>query len=85
MRACLLNVVCVLLFAGAAAGLSACSSAQIGASPVLTTPKGTYTVTVTAKQVGSKTVPGSTPGTVVLVQGNGNQMSIPFTMSVAVQ
>lgn len=85
LRGSLLSIVCLILFSGAVAGVSGCSTAQIGAAPVLTTPKGTYTVSVTAKQVGSKTVPGSTAGTTVSVQGNGNQMSIPFTMSVVVQ
>jgi hypothetical protein len=84
-RTPLLRVVGLLLFTGAALGLSACSTKDISAVPVLTTPQGTYNITVTAKQVGSKTVPGSTPGTTVTVQGNGNQMSYPFQMSVVVQ
>ena len=85
LRASLLSVLCLLLFSGMVTGLSACSTAQIGAAPILTTPKGTYNVIVTAKQVGSKIVPGNTPGTTVNVQGNGNVMSIPYTVSVLVQ
>jgi hypothetical protein len=80
----LLKVVCLLFFTGIALGLSACSSANITENPVLTTPKGSYTITVTAKQAGSKMVPGPL-GTPVVVEGDGLQMSIPFTMNVAVQ
>lgn len=85
LRTSLLNVICLLVFTGAVLSVSACGTGQIGATPILTTPTGTYSITVTAKQTGSKTIPGSTPGTTVVVQGNGNQMSIPFTMSVTVQ
>ena len=79
------NVVCLLFLSGAIAGVAACGSGQTGNAAVLTTPAGSYTVTVTAKQVGSKTVPGNSPGTTQTVQGNGNQMSIPFTVGVTVQ
>jgi sugar lactone lactonase YvrE len=85
LRSSLLRVICLLLFASAVASVSACSSAQIGSAPILTTPKGTYNITVTAKQAGSRTVPGANPGTTAVVVGNGNQMSIPFTMNVVVQ
>jgi hypothetical protein len=85
LRSALISGMCLLLFSGAIAGLSACSTAQIGTTPILTTQKGTYTITVTAKQVGSKVIPGSTPGTTQTVYGNGNQMSIPFTMTLNVQ
>jgi hypothetical protein len=86
LRASLLGIVCVLLFSGMAAGLSACGTAQIGTASVLTTPKGTYTVTVTARQVGTKLVPNSPANLPPLtVQGNGNLMSLPFTMTVVVQ
>jgi hypothetical protein len=85
LRSALLSGMCLLLFSGAIAGLSACSTAQIGTTPILTTQKGTYTITVTAKQVGSKVIPGNTPGTTQTVYGNGNQMSIPFTMTLNVQ
>ncbi len=69
---------------GAVLGLSSCSSKQLGAAPVLTTPAGSYSVRVTAKQTGSKVVPGSQPGTTVTVYGNQNQMSIPYTVNVVV-
>jgi hypothetical protein len=86
LRVSLLHLVVAMIFSGAMFGLSACSSANISAIPSLSTPKGTYTITVTAKQAGSKQVPNPTPGGApITVNGNGNQMSIPFTMSVTVQ
>jgi hypothetical protein len=85
-HAAVLRMLCLLALSGSAVtGLTACSSANISASPILTTPKGTYTITVNAKQVGSKSVPGSSPGTTVTVPGNQNQMSIPFTMQLTIQ
>jgi hypothetical protein len=86
LRTSLLRVVCLLLFCGTVVGLSSCSTANIAPNPVLTTPKGTYTITVTAKQTGSKTVPNPNgAGNPVPVFGNGNQMSMPFTINVTVQ
>jgi hypothetical protein len=66
-------------------GLSACGTAQIGTTPILATPKGTYNITVTAKQTGSKFVPNAKTGLPQAVYGTGNLMSLPFTMSVVVQ
>jgi hypothetical protein len=86
LRASLSRVICLPLFCGTVVCLSSCSTANITPNPVLTTPKGTYTITVTAKQTGSITVPNPTTGGAPLpVYGNGNQMSIPFTMMVTVQ
>ncbi len=85
LKGLVLTAVSVMLCGGLMAGVTACSSKQLSAAPILTTPTGTYTVTVTAKQTGSKVVPGSQPGTTVTVYGNHNQVSIPFTMSVAVK
>ncbi len=82
----LVDLLPLLLCSLSILGLGACSSANITAVPVLTTPKGTYTITVTAKQTGSKTVPNPTSGGAPLtVYGNGNQMSVPFTMNVTIQ
>ncbi len=86
LRASLMRVICLLLFSGTVAGLCSCSTANISTPPVLTTPKGTYNITVTAKQTGSKTVPNPViGGAPISVFGNGNQMSMLFTMSVTVQ
>jgi hypothetical protein len=84
-RISLFNVLCLFVLTGAAAGVSACGSGTSGTgAPILTTPAGTYAVTVTAKQTGSKTVT-NTDGTTTAVYGNGNQVSIPFSVSVVVQ
>lgn len=86
MRAGLLGLLPILVCSFSLFGLNACSSANITAVPTLSTPKGTYTITVTAKQAGSKTVPNPTlGGAPITVYGNGNQMSVPFTMNVTVQ
>ena len=45
----------------------------------------TYDVTVTAKEVGSTTIPGSTPGSTTTIYGNQNQVSLPFTVNVTIQ
>jgi hypothetical protein len=85
LRVSLFNAVCLLFLTGMLAGVVACGSGTTGNAPILTTPSGTYAVTVTAKQVGSKTVPGSLPGTTQTVYGSGNLMSLPFTVNVTVQ
>jgi sugar lactone lactonase YvrE len=86
LRGLVLTTICVLLCGGMVAGLTSCSSKQLGATPQLTTPAGTYTVTVTAKQTGSKVVPNPTAGGAPLtVYGTGSEMSIPFTMSITVK
>ncbi len=86
LRVSLFSVLCILMLSGMVAGVVACGSGQKSTNvPVLNTPAGTYNVTVTAKQTGSKTVPGSLPGTTVVVSGNGNLMSLPFTLNVTVQ
>jgi hypothetical protein len=86
LRVSLFNVICLLFVSGMVAGVAACGSGTTGnASTTTGTPAGTYTVTVTAKQVGTKVVPGSLPGTTVTVAGDGLLMSLPFTVNVTVQ
>jgi hypothetical protein len=86
LRKAVFSVMTMLLLAAAITGLSACSTANISQAAVLTTPKGTYTITVTAKEAGSKQVPNSIAGAApITVYGNGNQVSVPFTMSVTIQ
>lgn len=77
------KLACVLLLGGSAGALSSCSTSNINPNPQLTTPKGTYAVTITAKQTGSKVVTTLTGP--VTVSGSGNQMSLLFTMNVVVQ
>ena len=66
---------------GILAGASGCSTTQLGGNTAQVTPAGTYTVQVTAKQVGSEVITQN-PG---ITYGNGNQMSLPFTMQVTIQ
>jgi hypothetical protein len=50
---------------------------------VLTTPAGTYAVTVTAEQVGSQVI--TLPTGPITIYGSQNQVSLPFTLSVTVK
>jgi hypothetical protein len=81
LRGSLPTLVCLLICSGIMAGISGCSTKQLGTTTGNPTPAGTYTVIVTAKQVGSQVIT-QYPG---IVYGNSNQMSLPFTMSVTVQ
>ena len=81
LRGRMLLALCILVCGGVMAGLSGCSTTQLGTSTATASPAGTYTVIVTAKQVGSQVIT-QTPG---VVYGNQNQMSLPFTMNVTVQ
>lgn len=83
LRQFLLTAACVLACGVMIAGVTACSSKQFGSAPVLNTPSGSYTISVTAKQTGSKVV--IVGGAPVTISGNHNLMSVPFTMNVTVQ
>ncbi|MGI4829987.1 MAG: hypothetical protein ACRYFU_17585 [Janthinobacterium lividum] len=85
LRERLMKTVCLLLISGAALGVSACNSAILGQAATQASPSGTYQVSVTAKQVGSQTVPGTSAGTTSVTQGDGNQMSIPFAVTLIVK
>jgi sugar lactone lactonase YvrE len=81
MRGRLLTLVCLLLCSGVLAGISGCGTKQLGTtSGSTTTPAGTYSVIVTAKQVGSQVITANP----YIVYGDGNQMSLPFTINVTV-
>jgi len=71
----------VALCCGILASVSGCSTTQLGGNTPQVTPSGTFTVLVTAKQVGSQTIT-SNP---FITYGNGNQMSLPFTVQVTIQ
>jgi hypothetical protein len=75
------TLVCLLICSGVMAGISGCTTKQLGTTTGNPTPAGTYTVIVTAKQVGSQVIT-QYPG---ITYGNSNLMSLPFTMSVTVQ
>jgi peptidoglycan/LPS O-acetylase OafA/YrhL len=77
------TLLCLLLFSAIMAGISGCSTQQLGGPSGTTTPAGTYTVLVTAKQVGSQVITSS--GVTTTVYGDGNQMSLPFSLNVTVQ
>jgi hypothetical protein len=81
----LMMVCSALLITGMAAGIAGCgNSSNTGPTPQLTTPAGTYTVIVTAKQIGNQdvTLPN---GTTVHYSGSQNLISLPFTINVTVQ
>jgi hypothetical protein len=78
-------MICLLMLSGMVAGMTSCTSKNLTVSPDLTTPSGTYHVTVTAKEVGSTTIPGSTTGSTTTVYGNQNQVSLPFIVNVTIQ
>jgi hypothetical protein len=81
IRARIGTLAAIVLCCGIMAGAAGCSTTQLGNNAAQVTPSGTYTVQVTAKQVGSQTI-SQTPG---ITYGNANQMSLPFTMKVTVQ
>jgi hypothetical protein len=83
LRGITLTLTLLLLSSGFVAGVGGCSTQQLGANSSTVSPAGTYTVTITAKQVGSRTI--SLSGIPYTVYGNGNQMSLPFTMNVTIQ
>ena len=80
-RGILPTLACLLFCTGILAGISGCSTKQLGTTTGNSTPAGTYTVTITAKQVGSQVI-AQNPG---IVYGNSNQVSLPFTMNVTIQ
>lgn len=81
LRGSLGTLAVLVLCCGILAGASGCSTTQLGGNTAPVTPSGTYTVQVTAKQVGSQNIT-QYPG---ITYGSGNQMSLPFTVQVTVQ
>jgi hypothetical protein len=81
VRGILPTLVCLLLCTGIMASISGCSTTQLGTTTGNSTPAGTYTVTITAKQVGSQVITQYP----YVTYGNSNQVSLPFTMSVTIQ
>ena len=81
-----LSVALLLMGSAAVASVAGCGSSSNAAKPVLTTPAGTYAVSVTATQAGYKVIPDPAhAGQTITVYGSGNQMSLPFTINVTVQ
>lgn len=80
----LIVIGCAVACSAGIAGITACGTTNLQTeSTAAVTPKGSYWVTVTAKQAGSLIVTDS-EGT-YLVPGTGNQMSLPYTINVTVQ
>jgi len=84
----LLMIACALLWGGALIGITACSTTTLG-TPTATsgvTPTGTYWVTVTASQAGTLVIPPLIYNhfTASLITGNGDQMSLPYTINVTI-
>jgi hypothetical protein len=77
-------MLCFTILSGVltASYLTACSTTNISANPVLTTPAGTYAVTITAQQVGTQVV--TSAGQQTTISGSQVQVSVPFTINVTV-
>jgi hypothetical protein len=82
------TIACALLWGGALIGITACSTTTLGTATATSgvTPTGTYWVTVTANQAGTMVIPGLTynQGVPNLIPGNGDQMSLPYTINVTI-
>lgn len=77
-------IVLMIVGCGLAISLSACSTTNLTPQAQLSSPSGTYAVTVTAQQVGSIVL--NEPGVgEVNVYGSENQVSLPFYVNVTVQ
>jgi sugar lactone lactonase YvrE len=77
-------IVLMIVGCGLAISLSACSTTNLTPQAQLSSPSGTYAVTVTAQQVGSIVL--NEPGVgEVDVYGSENQVSLPFYVNVTVQ
>ncbi len=79
----ILMLLCLVILTGAIVGMTACSTKILGTSPVLTTPSGTYSVIITAQEVGGVVVQGAQGP--ITVYGSQNQISLPYTINVTVQ
>ena len=93
-------MVLLMIVGGAlACSITACSTTALSPESSLSTPAGSYAMTVTAKSVGSFCSPspggagdncivpgsGSKTNNGILVYGSGIQVSLPFYVSVTIQ
>ncbi len=80
------TIACALLWCGTLIGITACSTTTLGTGITGVTPTGTYWVTVTASQAGSMVIPPViyNQNHATLIPGNGDQMSLPYTVNVTV-
>lgn len=79
----MLMVACLLLCSAAVTGITACGTTNLSPASSSATPEGSYWVTITAKETGSILVPVQGGGNQT-VYGNGNQMSLPYTVNVTI-
>jgi hypothetical protein len=77
-----LLLACLLLCGGGMFGITACGTTNLSPASTTVTPAGTYNVTVTAKEAGF--IPVTVSGGTQTVYGNGNQMSLPYTIPVTI-
>lgn len=83
-KANLFLMLCLAILGGAfAVSMTACATTNLSPASVLTTPSGTFAVTVTAQQVGSQVI--TLPTGPITIYGSQNQVSLPFTINVTVQ
>jgi sugar lactone lactonase YvrE len=90
----LATIICLLLLGSALSGFTACSTKTLGVNSGNVTPTGSYWVTVVARETGSLLVgsqgatgdPAATPAPkVTTVYGNGNLVSLPYTVNLTVK
>lgn len=82
-RSGIFGLICLLILGGVFAGMTACSTSTVPTSSATTTPSGSYSVSITAQQIGSILVPVN--GTPTVLYGSENQMSLPYTLNVTVK
>jgi len=90
----LLMVLLMIVGGALSTSLTACNTTNLSPLTELSTPAGTYPVSITATQVGTQCVPQTGPGancttpsggSGVLVYGSNNQVSLPYYVNVTVQ
>jgi hypothetical protein len=80
----LLLMVILMIFGGTlAVSITACNTTNLAPNAALSTPAGTYAVTITAQQVGAQSI--SLPTGPVQIYGSQNQVSLPFYINVTIQ
>ena len=84
LKSRVLLMVFLMIVGGAfAISLTACNTTNLTPNADLTSPTGTYAVTVTAEQVGSQVI--NLPTGPVTIAGSENQVTVPFYVNVTVQ
>ena len=81
----LLLMLFLMVVGGAlAVSVTACNTTNLAPNAILSSPAGTYAVTVSAEQVGTQTI-NLGGGNLVQIYGSENQVSVPFYVNVTVQ